>query len=385
MSNYIPDMNNLKVFKKGEHLFKEGDKASHLYIIQSGKVSVFLQRPRQSIELGVYSSSQVVGEQVLNGIHHHNTNAVALTETKAIEIPTELMKTLIDQSSQLVKIVFKALGDKLRIKSNEIKSIRLERDNTPMPSDQIPRVYGTIFHVANLTGKKGPDGKVTVDWRAFRLYCNRVFLEPVPRIESAIQVLVKLKLATLEMVKNEEDPELPEELGYVHFLNLPAVEQFFEFYQYYLYKSGKGDLLKTDETCIGIVNALIKLGDSEKVDRSGIVRLPYLRIVEFLKEESGVNLNNDHFTLLEKKGLFVKRANVGNGVILSYDQKEFKSLYQNWIILREIERWNQRGFVDMSEDTARKGKKADFDCPACASEIEQGDRFCSFCGYKLAG
>lgn len=374
---------NTKTFKKGESLFKEGEKAQSLFFIQTGKVSVFLSRSKQTIEIGQLGPNQVVGEQGLFGVTQNLTSAVAMAETTALVIPLELMKSQIDSGTPGQKLLVKSLGDKIKIMFSEIKAYRLEKDNRPCPEEFIPKVFGTLYHIANYTGKKN-NNITTVDWRALKLYAQKVFLEPAERLEPALNILFKLKLCTLEMVKDEEDPQAPEILGYVHFSNLVAVEQFFEFYQHYFYKSGKAELLKTDETCILIVGCLLKLAEEEQPDRFGVLRLNYTKIMDYIKQQHGLTLNKTHLDFLEQKGLLVNMQSTDTEVRLSFYVSEFKTMHQNWLILREIEKWNQKGFVDLKEEEPLSKKKAEGACPSCNTEILQNFKFCSNCGFKLA-
>ena len=52
--------------------------------------------------------------------------------------------------------------------------------------------------------------------------------------------------------------------------------------------------------------------------------------------------------------------------------------------MKEIEKWNEKGFVDMSEDESKAKKKTDGPtCPQCAAPVQTQSKFCSDCGAKL--
>ncbi|MFL5812219.1 MAG: Crp/Fnr family transcriptional regulator, partial [Bdellovibrionia bacterium] len=70
----------LKTLKKGELLFNEGDKATTVYLVQSGLISVYLQRPKKNIEIYQVAGSQVLGEHALFGSPQQPFSAVALNE-----------------------------------------------------------------------------------------------------------------------------------------------------------------------------------------------------------------------------------------------------------------------------------------------------------------
>lgn len=379
-------MSNVKIFKKGESLFKEGEKAQIIYLIQSGSVHLFLTRQKQTIDLCTLGSMQIAGEHALSGVFTHPHSAVATSETKAIELPVDAVKLQMEGSSQLIKFLTKSLSDKLKVIMKEFQSMRLERDNTPCPPDQTAKIFGTVFHVARSKGETKQDGVVTVPWPLMKQYAQRVFLESPKRLENAVNIFVKLGLAKYELVKNEEDPDEPEEVGFVHFSDLPLVEQFFEFYQYYYFKGGKLELLKTDDRVIQMVGCLLELGSQTQLDRHGAARLDYTKVVEKIKEEMGLQLNADHFTLLESKGLFVKRQSTDTGVFLQFDYKEFELTSRVWKVLREVERWNEKGSVDPNEP-AMSPKKTGLtgpSCPECGTPYEGAPKFCSECGHKIS-
>ncbi|MGE3975021.1 MAG: cyclic nucleotide-binding domain-containing protein [Bdellovibrionales bacterium] len=378
---------NTKVFKKGEYLFKMGDKANCLYVIQSGSVSVHTPRAKQNIEIYLAGNSQMVGEQSLTGATNHLYSAVALTETKVFEIPADVLRAQIEASSQMVKVLSKSLTERMKNISAELKSFKLERDNSPCPQEFVPKLFGTFYHISKHLGKPGKDNKWTVDWRALKSYAQKVFLEQPKKIEQVLNIFVKLKLIELQMVKNEDDPKAVEELGYIHISELILIEQFFEYFQYYFYKSGKADLLKVDETCFELVSAILKEAAGEKPDRHGACRFDYSKFMDNVKKNVGLNLNNTHFERLEQKGLYVKRATQdGGGVMLSFDFNEFHRTFFSWRVLREIDRWNEKGFVDPNEEEQRKIVSLNRDgpeCPSCREVLQDKQKFCGNCGMKL--
>jgi len=378
---------NTKQFKKGEYLFKMGDKANCLYVIQTGSVNIVVPRPKQNIEVFVAGNSQIIGEQALTGATNHLYSAIATTETKAFEIPIDVIRAQIESSPQMVKVLSKSLADRVKSLSAEVKSFKMERDNSPCPPDLVPKVFGVFYHTAKHIGKPGKDNKWTVDWRSMKSYAQKVFREDPKKIEQVLNIFIKLKLIETEMTKSEEDPKAPEELGYIHVSQLLPIEQFFEYYQYYFYKSGKADLLKVDDTCFELVAAILKESEDSPADRHGVSRFDYSKFMENAKKNQGLNLNNNHFDRLEQKGLYVKRATQdGGGVILSYDFNEFSRTFFSWRVIREIDRWNDKGFVDPNEEEQRKTVAAigGAECPSCHSHTQDKQKFCPNCGFKIA-
>lgn len=376
---------SVKTFKKGEMIYKDGDKITSVYLIQSGGANQCLVRGKKTIDLFQLGSSHILGDQIILGQTTHATSAIASTETKVLEIPVETLRQQYESAPQMLKVIIKSLADRLRLAVNDVRSSKLEKDSSPCPEDQVAKVFGSVFHTANHKGDRSQPGRVIVDWPMMKQYSQRVFGESPKRLEQAINILVKLKIAFYEMGKNPDNPEGPEEIQKVHYLDLPLVENFFEFFQYYYFKGGRSDLLKVDDLCYQMLGGLLKLSENEQPDRFGIVNVDFTKFTEYCKEEVGINLNNDHFNRLESKGIFMKRRNSGSGVLLQFEVKEFRSLFQSWKMLREIEKWNEKGFVDMDEKEEKAKKKTSNGpaCPACSVELQAGAKFCHECGHKI--
>lgn len=380
-------MSNVKVFKKGEALFKEGDKAASVFLIQSGSVSVHLTRHHHQIDICTLGSNQVVGEHALAGVLTHPHSAVCRAETKAIELTLDDVKKQVEAPavSQIMRFLTKGLTDKLKIVMKELQSMKLEHDTTPCPAEQTAKIFGTVFHVCRVKGETKPDGTVSVPWHLAKQYAQRVFLENPKRFETATNVFVKLGVAKYEMGKHEDDPKAPEEIVKVHFTDLALVEQFFEFYQYYHFKAGKQDLLKTEERVMHFTQMLLSLADPNALDRNGAATVEFAALAEKVKEEMGVQLTDGQFAMLEQKGLLVKRASGDKGVIVKFDYREFERTMKVWKVLREVERWNEKGFVDPNEAVVEaKVKKAGPECPQCHAPYQGSPKFCSECGAKIA-
>ncbi|UOF01286.1 cyclic nucleotide-binding domain-containing protein [Bdellovibrio reynosensis] len=375
---------SVKTFKKGEVIFKDGDKITSVFLIQSGGANQCLIRGKKTIDLYQLGASHILGDQVILGQSTHPTSAIATTETKVLEIPVDALKQQYEGAPQMLKVIIKSLADRLRLAMNDVRSGKLEKDSSPCPEDQVAKTFGAVFHTANHKGDRSQAGRVILEWSMMKQYSQRVFGESPKRMEQAINILVKLKMALYEMGKAPDNPDGPDEIQRVHFLDLPLVESFFEFYQYYYFKSGRSEILKVDELCSQMLDCLLKLAETEQPDRFGIVSVDFTKFSEMCKNEIGLNMNNDHFNRLESKGVLMKRKNAGTGVLLQFEVKEFRSIFQSWKMIKEIDKWNEKGFVDMDEKEEKPKKKSGGPCcPGCAVEVQAGAKFCHECGHKL--
>jgi hypothetical protein len=378
---------SMRTLKKGEVLFTEGEKIQNVFVIQTGAVSLFLTRNKKNIDMFQVGANQLLGEQVLIGQGVHMTSAIATTETKVLEVAADSFKGQLDSAPQMFKVIIKSLTERLKGAITEVKSNRMEKDSSPCPEDQVAKAFGVIFHTARHKGEK-KDERMIVEWMLLRQYSQRVFGESLKRLEQAVNLLVKLKLAMYEMGKNPDDPEGPDAIQKVHFLDLPAIESFFEFYQYYYFKGGKGEYLKIEDSIFNILGGLLTCADGLPVDRFGVVSIQFPKVVEHFKNELSINITPDTFTRLEHKGLFTKRrTNAQNEVQLQFELKEFQGYHKNWRVLREVNLWNEKGSVDPNEPEKKFVKKAvsgsGAKCPTCQADTQDAQKFCGECGAKL--
>lgn len=378
-------MSGTRVLKKGEYLFKEGEKILSVWIVQSGQISLGVQKNKKNVEVMSVGTGYVFADLIILGVPNYNYSGLVMSETKVMEVPLESFKQQYEGLHQINKAFVKGLCDKLKWTMNEVKSSRFEKDPSACSDDAVPKTFGTIFHVLNHKGlKEGTSSKI--DYQTMRQYSQRIFGESLKRLEQATQILVKLKLADYIYGKNPDDPNAKEEIQGFQLRDLGALESFFEFYQYYYFKGGKSDLLKFDETNYNVLRILTLSYNGIVPDKFGIVTKDFAEVTEFFKEY-GINLGAGHFTGLEAKGLFCKRRPVADGKVhLQFELKEFKTQQDIWRIIREIDKWNEKGLIDMNDvdDGPKKKKVIDgVECTECQAVMILNAKFCSECGAKL--
>lgn len=382
--------NSAKVFKKGEYLFKEGEKIQNLLLIQSGGVSLCLARGKKNIDLMQVGANQVLGENALSGSGSFLVSAVATTETKVLEIPVESLKQGTEQLPQVIKLIIKSLADRVKACFSDLKSSKMEKDSSPCPEDQVAQIFGAAFITPTLKGKRDEKDpkKISIEWTLFKNFAQRVLGESPKRLEQTLSLLTKHHVCKFEMGKSPEDPDGPDQILAIHFLNLHLLESFVDFYQYYYFKGGKSEILKVDDFVLKVLSHLTKLTEGLPVDRFGVASLELAKAVEDFKTSLAINLSSDIFARLEQKGVFVKRKTQSDGqVLLQIEVKEIQTILSVWKFLKEIEKWNEKGFVDLNEnyfEIKEKPIAKSGSCPECSQDLVAGAKFCQNCGHKLA-
>lgn len=381
-------MSEIKVIKKGQFLFKTGDKIQSVFVIQSGQVNLCLQKNNKIIDIMTVGNGYVFGDLVVLGTTQYLYSGLAMQELKVTEIPLDVFKAQYESLHPNHKSFIKTMADKLKWSVNEVKNSKQDKSAVPCSEEAIPRVFGSIFHVLNHKGLKD-NNKAKIDWLTLRNYSQRIFGESLKRVEQATQILVKLKQGEYVMGRdpNNPDPDAQTEIQGFQIYDLPALEAFFEFYQYYYYKGGKSELLKYDEANYNTLRVLLLAYDGAASDKFGVVSKDFNEVVDFFKDY-GISLGAGHFTALETKGLFCKRKNAADGKVqLQFDMKEFKTQIDIWALIKEIDKLNEKGFVDLNEvDDGPKKKMATAgtECGQCHSLVALDSKFCSECGARIA-
>ncbi len=377
-------MSNTKIVNKGEILFKEGQAVTSIYLIKSGRVSVYTEKSKKTIELYVASTGQVLGEEAIFGASRYSASALVKNESKILEVPVELMKAQLGVINQVVQVLLNSLVEKVKNFKTEIRNYKLENDTTPCPPDQTAYVFGALYHTAHYIGEKTKEEKTKVNYQQLRRYAQRIFnLSPV-RCENAIYCLVKIDLAEIEMIQDPDDPDGEEIIGFIHFIDLHKIENFFEYYQNHHFKGAKANFFKPEAKDIKMVDALIKVSEKGKTDKNGVVWLKFKDAMDELKKYLGQNFEADKFSLLEQKGLFVNRKSDETGGWLNFYKEEFVGMTDYWKILKIIDKWNEEGFIDLAAEDAATAEEDFSKCPNCNGETNPTQKFCAGCGLNLA-
>lgn len=392
-----------KVFRKGETIIKENDKTSPIYLIRNGTVSVLTGRgrgkvaPREIMRLG---PGHVIGERELfNAPRAAGIAVVAAEDCELVTLQAEWASKQLETAPQVARIILKSLVERQSSLLNQVKDLVAEKDPRPCPEEEVPHTFGALFIYAKLKGttpQKDQPNTVQVDWNGLRQYSQRILCVPPSRLEQVIRLLKKLGYAEmvyeviddpkvtamLEKNPNMDQSELPKELRKIVIKDLPSIERFFEFYQNTFYKALNPEALRVDEKLTNFVREMLAIAAHNPVDRTGIVRLDFKTLMDQVQLVLGPS-STDYFARLESKGLFCKRSTTQTGTEVALLVAEFQEALQNWAILREIERWNEKGSVELEEDTKKSRAKAS-ECTGCGGQLQDGHRFCPQCGAPQA-
>jgi len=221
----------IRKFKRGDSLFKEGEKADSVYIIQSGRVSIYLTRGNQRFETMLLTTGQIVGEGAILGTDVRALSAEAVSETSVIEVPLAQVRSLLEGSHNIIKILFKSMHEKLRVASNDLKNYRLEKEQAPCPQMLIPKIFSIFNFVSRYLAKK--DGNILVlQWSSLQITAVRQFLESRDRMHSLVELLHKIGVVEMVLHKNDDGHD---ELNLIRIKDLQIIEDLFAILEILLF------------------------------------------------------------------------------------------------------------------------------------------------------
>lgn len=93
--------------KAGQTIFKEGDTDLHFYIVEDGKVGIFIQKDGLQVKLSECGPGESFGEFALLDKAPRSATAIALTDVEVFKVTEkgfeELMAQLPDWASCMLK------------------------------------------------------------------------------------------------------------------------------------------------------------------------------------------------------------------------------------------------------------------------------------------
>ncbi|MBW7988742.1 MAG: cyclic nucleotide-binding domain-containing protein [Planctomycetes bacterium] len=92
-------------YKAGENVFNEGEKPSHIYIVQSGSVKLVVNAKQTPLELIVFEEGQCFGETSMIGIQPHAASAISVGDTELIVLSREALLSVFKIDLELFSIL----------------------------------------------------------------------------------------------------------------------------------------------------------------------------------------------------------------------------------------------------------------------------------------
>jgi CRP-like cAMP-binding protein len=203
----------IRTFKPGEVMFRQGDPANSLYIIQKGQLRLFIPKGRGFVELAILRSGEVIGEMAYfdQKTSRRSCSAEAMVTTDVIEISFKAFAKTMEGLNPWFKTIINTLADRLRktndkVKALESNSLSVSKDGAVpdyvfFHTSDILRMLSTLFLVINAHGEKN-ESFWEIHLNKLNFYLYDIYNVPEVKFEEFRNLLVKEKYIEMGMDEN---------------------------------------------------------------------------------------------------------------------------------------------------------------------------------------
>lgn len=103
-----------KTFPAGTPIIKLGEQAHAAYVVDSGKVEIWIERSGAKRVLSEVTTGGIFGEMALIDAKPRSANATALVDTVCIVVPEKLFREKIEVVDPLIKALLRVLVRNVR-------------------------------------------------------------------------------------------------------------------------------------------------------------------------------------------------------------------------------------------------------------------------------
>jgi CRP-like cAMP-binding protein len=114
----------IRVFKKNQVIYYDGDKGSGLYLVITGKVkTIKLAEDGRELMTGIYSAEEYLGINALLANEPYGDTATALEDSTLCLIPKDQLEQLLNHYPDVAREFIKLLANDIRDKENQLMQL----------------------------------------------------------------------------------------------------------------------------------------------------------------------------------------------------------------------------------------------------------------------
>ena len=121
-------------FKQGEFIFQKGDEPSHIYIVRSGCIELFIPGKEATIRKKRLDVGDCFGQVAVMSIHQHTVSAVAVEDTEFIVLSKHALHQLHQEDVELFAMLMMNIARELARRVQFMDSLLLESIHAHDPS-----------------------------------------------------------------------------------------------------------------------------------------------------------------------------------------------------------------------------------------------------------
>jgi CRP/FNR family cyclic AMP-dependent transcriptional regulator len=200
-----------KQLKAGEVLFKQGDLGEHMFIIQTGKVEVYIKGQNGDKSLAFFGPGDFFGEMSIIEKAPRSANARAAEETRLIMLDERTFDLHVQANPAIVRKILKNMSARLRDTNRQLQNLLIKDINR--------RIANQILLMSHQHGIKGAGGiKMDVPFGEAELAKDTGLTDELPKLR---EVLEKLKSSKIIDIQG----------GQILVLSTESLEKFIQFLQ----------------------------------------------------------------------------------------------------------------------------------------------------------
>jgi len=180
-----------KVYRASEVIFKAGDPGEHMYIIQSGKVEVYLATSKGEKSLAFYGPGDFFGEMAIIDHAPRSAFARAAEETRMILLDERTFDLHIQSNPAIVRKILKNMSNRLRDTNSQLANLLIKDVNR--------RIANRILLLCHQHGVKGPAGiKFDMPFTEAELAKDVGLQDELPKVREVLEKLKASKILDIQ-------------------------------------------------------------------------------------------------------------------------------------------------------------------------------------------
>ena len=328
-------MNSEKMSMKlaaGEYLYREGDASEAMYVIRSGEIGLYANRPDGVAELTRLGPGQIVGDLAFFTGAPRTAHARAISPTECLEVQYSKVRSQFESVPPWLKIMTKTLADQVATYSQEMRALKAPNDPVPLSPLAVARAWAALTLVPSQFGNR-TGNSVTIDWSLLRTYANLSFREISASVMQLTHILHGLQTAEIRMERNE-----PTEIVF------KDVDLIVDFLRYYIRALSKDspELRHIDPTEFQTLDVLARLAQEIEPGYKGLVTVDLAQFKSLANSLGYCHLDATSVDLLKPYGIEIEKIGTETSVQARFQQREVVNMAQFWRILQAIQKVNYK-------------------------------------------
>jgi CRP-like cAMP-binding protein len=193
--------------KKGQVLFREGDRSRAMYILKEGSLRLYKKKGQASIELAVIHRGEVIGELAFFDGEARSASAEALSACELIMISFEQMSRQLNTLPPWLKSLIQSVVKRLRSTTTKVKQLEkssLQYGDGLASSYQYLSFTDAVRMLAALVlsvyryGRETGDGNTYVNPDQYHYMVSQIFSTPTSKIMDFLDLLQEEEFLRLE-------------------------------------------------------------------------------------------------------------------------------------------------------------------------------------------